>query len=45
MFTLTAPAMRTKALPLMSEAAVSEIKPDSVIMSNRMMLPWIVAEI
>ena len=44
MFTLTAPAMRTKALPLMSVAAVNEMKPDSVIVSNSMMLPWMLAE-
>jgi hypothetical protein len=44
MLVLTAPAMRTKALPDRSVAAVNEMKPLSVIVSNSVMLPWMLAE-
>ena len=45
MLVLTAPAIRTKALPDMSVAAVNEMKPDNVMTSNSVMLPWMLAEI
>ena len=40
---LTAPVMRTNALPVPSTLATKPMKPVSVIVSKSLMLPWMLA--